>query len=273
MSRRIPVSRHCASKALRPKASVSSGFTLIELLVVIAIIAILAAILFPVFARARENARRASCSSNLKQLGLGILQYAQDYDEKYPMRFIDGAGWNQTTQPYLKSAQVFVCPSNPNAIYTHSLAVNGYPEVKRSYEGNLRIFGEPWAIGPIALASVQAPATKIMASEYLEYYGYMYPDWSDAGNQANIRNTGFAGHLGTWNLLFADGHVKAMRPSRTGSPINMWGAMNDNTQSSDCQMAGFTGGDAWKNPYSGINCDQVSPGQVAGLQLLDAKYN
>src|SRR5450755_1930358 len=64
--------------AMRP------GFTLIELLVVVAIIALLAAILFPVFARARENARRTSCSSNLKQLGLGVLMYAQDYDEYYP---------------------------------------------------------------------------------------------------------------------------------------------------------------------------------------------
>ena len=62
-----------------------SGFTLIELLVVIAIIAILAAILFPVFARARENARRTSCVSNLKQIGLGIMQYTQDYDERYPL--------------------------------------------------------------------------------------------------------------------------------------------------------------------------------------------
>jgi prepilin-type N-terminal cleavage/methylation domain-containing protein len=61
-----------------------TGFTLIELLVVIAIIAILAAILFPVFARARENARRASCQSNLKQIGLAVYQYTQDYDEKCP---------------------------------------------------------------------------------------------------------------------------------------------------------------------------------------------
>jgi prepilin-type N-terminal cleavage/methylation domain-containing protein len=66
------------------KRSAGSGFTLIELLVVIAIIAILAAILFPVFARARENARRASCASNLKQISLGLMQYSQDYDERFP---------------------------------------------------------------------------------------------------------------------------------------------------------------------------------------------
>ncbi len=94
-----------------------SGFTLIELLVVIAIIAILAAILFPVFARARENARRASCQSNLKQIGLGILQYTQDYDEKYPSGTTTvggarGIGWAGQCLPYIKSTQVFVCPSD-----------------------------------------------------------------------------------------------------------------------------------------------------------------
>ena len=120
---------------------VKKAFTLIELLVVIAIIAILAAILFPVFARARENARRSSCMSNLKQIGLGTLQYTQDYDEKlYPHRFNGAANsnplltthggpgpdsmitgsardkisWVSLLQPYVKNYQLFVCPSNPN---------------------------------------------------------------------------------------------------------------------------------------------------------------
>jgi prepilin-type N-terminal cleavage/methylation domain-containing protein/prepilin-type processing-associated H-X9-DG protein len=99
------------------------GFTLIELLVVIAIIAILAAILFPVFARAREKARQASCLSNIKQIALGGLMYAQDCDEIIPAH---GCGWRdytlvsgveccyaQKVQPYIKNTQIFTCPSDP----------------------------------------------------------------------------------------------------------------------------------------------------------------
>jgi len=96
------------------------AFTLIELLVVIAIIAILAAILFPVFARARENARRASCLSNLKQMGLGVMMYTQDYDEKFPRAAMAGATatasnrWYDVINPYIKSKQqVWQCPSAP----------------------------------------------------------------------------------------------------------------------------------------------------------------
>jgi len=123
---------------IRKSSQARNAFTLIELLVVIAIIAILAAILFPVFARARENARKSSCQSNLKQIGLASAQYTQDYDESlYPHRFnstpnplmqqnggpIDNAlitgsaqkkiFWISLLQPYAKSLQVFQCPSNP----------------------------------------------------------------------------------------------------------------------------------------------------------------
>ncbi|MBM3500727.1 MAG: DUF1559 domain-containing protein [Armatimonadetes bacterium] len=95
-----------------------TGFTLIELLVVIAIIAILAAILFPVFARAREKARQASCQSNLKQVALAHLMYAQDFDEVGTPRDVwpGNAGtvryaWTGLLDPYIKNTQLFVCPS------------------------------------------------------------------------------------------------------------------------------------------------------------------
>src|ERR1700679_198276 len=94
-----------------------NGFTLIELLVVIAIIALLAAILFPVFARARENARRSSCQSNIKQLSLSVIQYLQDYDERFfPCQYTgpSTAGyydyWWQMVYPYTKSTQILTCP-------------------------------------------------------------------------------------------------------------------------------------------------------------------
>src|SRR5688572_23149094 len=116
------------------------GFTLIELLVVIAIIALLAAILFPVFSRARENARRSSCASNMKQIGVALMQYAQDYDERMPNRRVgsaalpagdDDLSWRTLIQPYTKSTQVVTCPSNP-----HNKTATSDPEFPVSYACN-----------------------------------------------------------------------------------------------------------------------------------------
>jgi len=127
------------------------GFTLIELLVVIAIIAILAAILFPVFARAREKARQSTCLSNVKQITLSILQYAQDYDERFPFAYstppnsADRKGLIQITQPYIQNWQIHNCPSADM-------------ESNTSYLGN-RSYGYHTALIPAAAAGVEVLAT------------------------------------------------------------------------------------------------------------------
>jgi len=147
------------------------AFTLIELLVVIAIIAILAAILFPVFAQAREMARSASCLSNEKQLGLGVMMYVQDYDEIYPRTsYLDGAGpndytWTYVIQPYVKNVQVFVCPSDPYPVPPMSTKKANYIQVPRfSYITNYNVIpAHDWA--PPSLATLDAPAATIMLSE------------------------------------------------------------------------------------------------------------
>jgi len=126
------------------------AFTLIELLVVIAIIAILAAILFPVFATAREKARQTACASNLKQLALATIQYCQDFDENMPCGGgvggpMTGGGWNipyswvAQVYPYVKSTAVFTCPSDPNQPWGTGLAGGNYYE--QSYAMNYNIGG------------------------------------------------------------------------------------------------------------------------------------
>jgi prepilin-type N-terminal cleavage/methylation domain-containing protein/prepilin-type processing-associated H-X9-DG protein len=230
------------------------AFTLIELLVVIAIIAILASILFPVFGRARENARRSSCQSNLKQIGLGIMQYTQDYDERLPAHYngaISLAGgvnsWRRQIFPYVKSTQIFACPSNTansslggdstDANMTAAGVPLTSPRFPRSYNCNGKVdfnAGNATYIGgtpPMAanngqsLAALNDVARTILVTEGGDVD---YVDVPMGENGTTFSDHMFAGHLGTANFVFADGHVKAMKPINTATPINMWNVEETN---------------------------------------------
>jgi prepilin-type N-terminal cleavage/methylation domain-containing protein/prepilin-type processing-associated H-X9-DG protein len=233
--------------AKQPFGTKKLGFTLIELLVVIAIIAILAAILFPVFGRARENARRSSCQSNLKQIGLGVMQYTQDYDERYPMRYYGGAtplavqnanSWRRQIFPYVKSAQLFLCPSNSNntgvaedsvpATMAAAGLPGGSPVFYRSYaiNGANTFGGTPPSEYDRAASLSEIPMTSecILVAEFSQGRPFTgditNAEWGDPA-------WAFKGHLGTSNFLFCDGHVKSMKPLATATPKNLWSGEDD----------------------------------------------
>lgn len=187
---------------LRHKTFWKKGFTLIELLVVVAIIAVLAAILFPVFARARENARRASCMSNLKQISLALLMYTQDYDEKAFGADINNAWWTDPYAPYIKSTQVLVCPSGSPVTqggtdYNRNLVVLG---------GNsaipLQEFNSSMTMFALDGGGPSAPWANWCDTYYSQ---------SAAGVGIFNETTAYAvsvRHLQGTNVTFLDGHVK-----------------------------------------------------------------
>ena len=166
-----------------------TGFTLIELLVVIAIIAILAAILFPVFAKAREKARQIACLSNMKQIGLGMTQYTQDNDESFPIGVVPsglGQGWAGTIYPYVKSTGVFHCPDDPTGPQTNG-AIVSYPV---SYAANLNFLrtdgnSSDSRISGQAIAALAAPSKTVLLCEVKGIFGPVtVPD--ESGGVSNV---------------------------------------------------------------------------------------
>lgn len=203
------------------------GFTLIELLVVIAIIAILAAILFPVFASARESARSTSCLSNIKQIGLAVLMYSQDYDERFPIPIYDMSptdpvygksdqpwgvwlayhiGWNHTVLPYVKNVQIFQCPSSAGGPDHDAVTSSNHDDWRTGethYFMNKNISGDPypveWGSGfrGIKQANLSFAAATVMIGEapngaQAGAHSHRYDGWGWTDGMHNILNGGLS---------------------------------------------------------------------------------
>ncbi len=244
---------HRSNRGLSASPRPTQGFTLIELLVVIAIIAILAAILFPVFAQARAKARQTACLSNMKQLGTGLMMYVQDYDETLPGNdpssgFAAGInqdlGWNgpiragvpatyrnwaRDVQPYIKNFGIYKCPSSlPRTSFG-----GGNPPFNECKKTVANCYDTNYALNGVmdtrALAAVTAPADIIYLREFS-----IYSRTAQARPRPNQANKGdglyvefnhilydYIHNEGS-NLLYADGHAKFMKKS--GLTFAMFGA-------------------------------------------------
>jgi prepilin-type N-terminal cleavage/methylation domain-containing protein/prepilin-type processing-associated H-X9-DG protein len=239
----MPASDRCFLHA----SSKRHAFTLIELLVVIAIIAILAAILFPVFAQAREKARQTACLSNMKQIGTGLLMYIQDYDESYP-KHIDCTAtvpvpdatcphdsWATMVEPYIKTRDVFVCPSRSDITYTYTKdattrkLAGAYTFMAYGMNYWLSSYYFPYVGGPgIGLSEIARPADTVWIAEtgnskntpgtgsylsYPSYYGGQNartdPTYGFDVRASRARLTDR--HTDGLNVIWCDGHAKWTR--------------------------------------------------------------
>lgn len=211
------------------------AFTLIELLVVIAIIAILAAILFPVFARAREKARQSSCLSNVKQLATGTLMYVQDYDERFPILYCTQSAprfsWFSEIYPYVRNKQIYRCPSQPHAPRDGDNFPLHHKQGSLSFGINEMLGGSNTA--GVMLAQVSKVAETVMLGDITPRRGWhtwkmmrpsrghrvdpvdgseytLWKPWGDPPSNTVVFNF-CARHNSVGNVSYVDGHGKAQK--------------------------------------------------------------
>jgi prepilin-type N-terminal cleavage/methylation domain-containing protein/prepilin-type processing-associated H-X9-DG protein len=259
---------------MKQPSLIRRGFTLIELLVVIAIIAILAAILFPVFAQARESARTSSCLSNEKQVSLAIIQYLQDYDEKFPGPLnnvsngdpqfaqpdtgwgpwrVYHRGWEHKVQPYVKNVQVFLCPTSPGGPDHDQTTASNHTDWRigaTNYAMNKNLTGDPFygepgngsSFGPQKQASLAWSASTIMLVE------------APNGAQVGAITHAYDG----WG--YTDGHLNEINGGNSGDP---WAGnayqicTNRNNGAADLMDRS----DSSKNVNGGWNGGSAAPGR------------
>jgi prepilin-type N-terminal cleavage/methylation domain-containing protein/prepilin-type processing-associated H-X9-DG protein len=224
----------------------SKAFTLIELLVVIAIIAILAAILFPVFAKVREKARQTSCLSNEKQLGLAFIQYSEDNNETYPMNGAGGSslgvGWAGQIYPYVKSTGVYHCPDDPTTPISET--TNGTPDtaVPVSYGVNINITRSDGGGANGLVSACNAPASTVMLLE-------IYSD------QVNVASITEASNNGSHS------------PSTNG-PADWANTQGPNGSTTNGLATGELGGDPTTLPGNGSHCPYNTARHTNGSNFL-----
>lgn len=203
-----------------------SAFTLLEVVLILGIMAVLATMLMPLVNRARLNAQRTSCQSNLKQISLGVSQYTRDYDETYPLAYTDfdgvegynpatDKGWAESLGPYLKNARLFSCPTEPESNIESPLTTDYWMAAPMTGTRFAQVAKPTWTV--LSGDGIQSSAAMLVTHGAIAYRGdapslkYNGEIWDVTGA---TEGKGGRRHLEGLNIGFADGHIKWFKPER-----------------------------------------------------------